>query len=269
MIKNKRYKMKLAGTRVPVWLTEIASVMDAGDLTSESNKPQIERHDVAQCELETLKPIACDEAGELPQTGRFVIIDNYEIAGGGIVLDAVQASGTLAQKHVQAREKAWDRGHLTPSVRSAKYNQRATLLLLDGAVGTGKAAIAKALEETLFEQGRLAYYLGVSNSLLGDSDVKDSGERDEYLRRLGEISHLFTDAGLILITTVSDLDDYELEVIQTLNGPNDLVVVSFGESRLSRRQPDLQLAAAPETAAAVGEIQTLLQSRNYLPEYYL
>jgi bifunctional enzyme CysN/CysC len=269
MIKNKRYKMKLAGTRVPVWLTEIASVMDASDLTSDSTKPQIERHDVAQCVLETLKPIACDEAAELPQTGRFVIIDNYEIAGGGIVLDAVQASGTLAQKHVQAREKAWDRSHLTPGARSVKYNQRATLLLLDGAAGTGKAAIAKTLEEKLFEQGRLAYYLGVSNSLLGDSDVKGSGQRDEYLRRLGEISHLFTDAGLILITTVSDLDDYELEIIQTLNGPNDLVVVSIGESRLSRRQPDLQLAAAPETAAAIGEIQTLLQSRNYLPEYYL
>jgi bifunctional enzyme CysN/CysC len=269
MIKNKRYKMKLAGTRVPVWLTEIASVMDASDLTSDTNKPQIERHDVAQCVLETLKPIACDQAGDLPQTGRFVIIDNYEIAGGGIVLDAVQASGTLAQKHVQAREQAWDRSHLTPRTRSARYNQRATLLLLDGAAGAGKGALAKALEETLFERGKLAYYLGMSNSLLGDSDIRDSGERDEYLRRLGEISHLFTDAGLILITAVSDLDDYELEIIQTLNSPNDLLVVSIGESRLSRRQPDLQLASASQVATAIGEIQALLQSRNYLPEYYL
>ena len=37
--------------------------------------------------LETLKPIAFDLSAEIAQTGRFVLIDNYQIAGGGVILD--------------------------------------------------------------------------------------------------------------------------------------------------------------------------------------
>lgn len=269
MIQGKRYKMKLAGARAPVWLTEVTSVLDASQLTRDTAKRQIERHDVAECVLETLHPVACDLAAEIPQTGRLVIIDNYEIAGGGIVLEAVEATNTLAQKHVQAREKAWDRSRLVAGQRASRYNQRATLLLITGPSGGGKAALAKALEAQLFEGGRMVYYLGISNSLLGDSDVVDFGERDEYLRRVGEVSHLFTDAGLILITAISDLDDYELEIIQTLNSPNDLVVIGVGEHGFTRRRPDLQLPASGDSEQAIREIQALLQSKNYLPEYYL
>ena len=154
-------------------------------------------------------------------------------------------------------------------MRASRYNQRATLLLIAGPSGSGKAALAKALEERLFAGGRMVYFLGISNSLLGDSDVADFGQRDEYLRRVGEISHLFTDAGLILITAISDLDDYELDVIETLNSPSDLLVVGVGDNRFARRRPDLQIESAADIPAAIRMIQDMLQSRNYLPEYYL
>ena len=270
MIKGKRYKLKLAGTRAPVWLTEILSVLDAGSLATDTRCRQIERHDVAECVLETFKPVACDLAAEIPQTGRFVIIDNYEIAGGGIVLRAEDATSTLARKHVEAREKAWERSPIAPFQRFAMYHQRATLVIVAGAVNTGKIALAKALEERLFRSGRLVYYLGLSNSLLGVSaDLRDQFEREEYLRRMGEVSHLFTDAGLILITTVSDLDDDELDILETLNKPNDLLVVNVGESRFSRRQVDLQLESPADAEAAAQRVNELLTARNYVPEYDL
>ncbi|MDD4889794.1 MAG: GTP-binding protein [Phycisphaerae bacterium] len=280
MIQGKRYKLKLASARLPVWLTEVKTVLDASSLESDSQRRQIERHDVAECVLETLKPVACDLAGDIPQLGRFVIIDNYEIAGGGIVLAAEQMSASLADRHVQAREKAWDRSRIASAARSSRYNQRATLVLIAGPAGSGKAALAKRLEEKLFSGGRLAYFLGVSNSLMGiNVDMNASGldDRDEYLRRLGEVSHLFTDAGLILITSVSDLDDDELDIIATLNQPNDMVIVTVGESELSRRKPDLRLPAIGRATGAKADpldsaclaIQELLQNRRYLPEYYL
>jgi bifunctional enzyme CysN/CysC len=270
MVKGKRYKMKIASLRVPVWLTEIASVMDAGDLSTDTHRREIARHDVAECVLETFKPVACDLASEIPQTGRFVLIDDYEIAGGGIILRAEQAAGTLAERHVAAREKAWERSTLVPFQRQAMYRQRATLVVVAGPIGTGKIALAKTLEEQLFRAGRLVYYLGLSNSLLGASaDPTSPFEREEFLRRLGEVAHLFTDAGLILIATVSDLDDDELDVLETLNKPGDLLVVSVGESRLSRRQADLALGAPADTAAAVERVKTLLAARTCLPEYEL
>jgi bifunctional enzyme CysN/CysC len=268
MIQHKRYKMKLATASVPVWLTEIATVLDASELTTSTHRQQIDRHDVAECVLESLRPVACDPAAAIPQTGRFVIIDNYEIAGGGILLEAGAGTQTLVRRHVERRETAWDRSALTPAMRGGRYNQRAAAVVIAGPPGVGKVDLAKALEEYLFNCGRLVYFLGVSNSLLGiDADIQAFGERDEYLRRLGEVAHLFTDAGAIFITTVSDLDDHELDLIDALNQPNELVVINVGASRFTRRQPDLQLDQV--TIGALREIHGLLQARNYIIEYHL
>ena len=272
MVKDRRYKLKLGAARLPVWLTELHTVIDASRLETVAHGRQIDRHDVAEVTLETLRPVACDLVSEVPQTGRFVIIDNYEIAGVGIVLDAAQGGQTLVEKHVAARDRDWERSRITPAVRAARSGQRSTLVLLTGPVGTGKIALAKALEESLFTAGRQVYYLGLSNSLLGlDSDLRDMAgvDRDEHLRRLGEISHLFTDAGQILIMTVSDLDDHELNIIDTLNRPGDLLVVTVGESRFTSRKSDLELEPVTDVNVAARAIHQLLVSRNYVPEYYL
>ena len=272
MIKNKRYKIKLAGTRMPIWLRQVINVLDASDLTTDSNRQQIERHDVAECILETLKPIAFDTSQDMAQTGRFVIIDNYEIAGGGIILDSAQNVTNRITERVEQREKRWERSSITPEVRTDRYNQRSTLVLICGSAQINKENLAKALEENLFNDGRFVYYLGLSNSLLGidsDMDISESGERDEYIRQLGEISHLFTDAGMILITTVSDIDDYELETINTLNKPNDCRVINIGPNRFSRANVDLQIDSLNDVTDAVNRIKQLLTTKKYLIEYYL
>jgi len=272
MIKDKRYKIKLGGARTPVWLRQIINVLDASDLTTDLNRQQIERHDVAECILETLKPIAFDTSHELAQTGRFVIIDNYEIAGGGIILDSAQNITNRITERVEHREKRWERSNITPELRKNRYNQRSTLVLICGSAELAKEKLAKALEENLFNDGRFVYYLGLSNSLLGidnGMDISESGERDEYIRQLGEISHLFTDAGMILITTVSNLDDYELEIINTLNKPNDCRVINIGTNRFNRTIVDLQIDDLDDVANAVSRIKQLLTTKKYLIEYYL
>lgn len=270
MIRGKRYKMKLAGARVPVWLRSVDTVLDASQLSTETNREQIERHDVARCVLETLKPIAFDLANDIAQTGRFVIIDNYEIAGGGIILDSVEAETDRITEHVTRREANWQRSGLSPGVRAGRYGQRSALVIITGPAGTGKSALAKSLEANLFNCGRIVYYLGLSNSLLGmDADIKDLGQRDEQLRRLGEVSHLFTDAGVILIVTASDLDDYELEMVKTLNLPNECVVVNVGENRFSQQQIDLQADDVSDRDKAIEKVKKLLRSKNYLIEYYV
>ena len=270
MIKNKRYKMKIAGARVAVWLRDVITVLDASELTTDSNRQQVERHDVAECVLETLKPIAFDISSEIAQTGRFVIIDNYEIAGGGVVLDKQESVSSRITERVEQRARSWDRSSITSEMREKRNNQRSTLVLISGPADTGKQDLAKALEKDLFNSGRSVYYLGLSDSLLGiNTDIDEGGDRDEYLRRLGEMSHLFTDAGLILITTVSGLDDYELEMINLLNQPNDCRVINIGENHFSKSTVDLQLDELNDVKDAVTKIKSLLTEKKYLIEYYL
>jgi bifunctional enzyme CysN/CysC len=128
--------------------------------------------------------------------------------------------------------------------------------------------LGRAAEEHLHRAGRLVYYLGLSNQLLGlNADLKVLGGREEFLRRLGETAHLFTDAGLIVVTTIADLDDFELQTLDTLNQPGELVVVNVGEVQLSRRKPDLVLDTVDPHALSA--LETLLQEKQYLQDYQI
>ncbi len=268
MIMGKRYKLKLHAARAAAYLTEVHTVIDASDLTTDTHRRQIERHDVAHVTLETIKPLACDPAVDLPQTGRFVIIDDYEIAGGGVILDAEEGSNTLVEEHVRQRNRAWVRSTITPQQRGRRHSQRPALVVLCGPQGQGMEALGRAIEEYLHNCGRMVYYLGLSNQLLGlNADLNVMGGREEYLRRLGETAHLFTDAGLIVVASIADLDDFELETLDTLNQPGDLVVVNVGEVQLSRRKPDLVLEQVD--LEALGKLHGLLLEKQLLQDYQI
>lgn len=270
MVFNKRYLLKLSTARVPVWLRKINTVLDASELTTENNRDHIERHDVAECVLETLKPIAFDISAEIAQTGRFVLIDNYQIAGGGVIMDSVDDTDDLIAEHVRQRETSWRRSRICSQMRAERSGQKSTLVVITGPADTGKANVAQLLEETLYAAGRQVYYLGIDNSLLGiNSDLAQNNLRDEYMRRLGEISHLFTDAGMILIATVSDLEEFEYDILKRLNHPGDTIAVGVDSVTLPETSLDLSLKHTSSIDDAAARIATLLTERRYLPEYYL
>jgi bifunctional enzyme CysN/CysC len=268
MVMSKRYKLKLHAARAAAYLTAVHAVIDASNLTTVANRRQIERHDVAHVTLETLKPVACDPAVEIPQAGRFVIIDEYEIAGGGVILSAEQTSNTLVLEHVRQRNHAWVRSRISPRERAGRHGQRPALVVICGPQGGDMESLGRAVEEHLHHAGRLVYYLGLSNQLLGlNADLNVLGGREEFLRRLGETAHLFTDAGLIVITTIADLDDFELQTLDTLNQPGELVVVNVGEVQLSRRKPDLVLDKVDPDALPA--LHALLQEKQYIQDYQI
>jgi bifunctional enzyme CysN/CysC len=268
MIMGKRYKLKLAAARAGAYLTEVHTVIDASDLTTVANRRQIERHDVAHVTIETLKPVACDPAIDIPQTGRFVIIDDYEIAGGGVILAAEDKSNTLVLEHVRQRNQAWVRSTISPLQRARRHHQMPALVVLCGPADEQTETLGRAIEEYLCNCGRLAYYLGLNNQLAGlNADLKAFGGREEFLRRLGETAHLFTDAGLIVITSIADLDDFELETLDTLNRPGEMVVVSVGEVQLGRRKPDLVIDKVD--LGSLGVLHALLQEKRYIQDYQI
>jgi bifunctional enzyme CysN/CysC len=268
MVMGKRYKLKLHATRAAVYLTQVHAVIDASDLSTVANRRQIERYDVARVTLETLKPVGCDPVVEIPQTGRFVIIDDYEIAGGGVILSAEQTSNTLVLEHVRQRNQAWVRSSISPQARASRHGQRPALVVICGPQGGHMESLGRAVEEYLHHSGRLAYYLGLSNQLLGlNADLNVLGGREEYLRRLGETAHLFTDAGLIVITSIADLDDFEMQTIDTLNRPGELVIVNVGEVQLSRHKPDLILDKVDP--GALSALHALLQEKRYIQDYQI
>ena len=127
LVPGKRYRLKLATTRVAVHVKEIVQVMDAATLEpqrigGDAHKGRhVGRHEVAECVLETQNPIAFDLGlgAELAATGPFVLVDEYEIAGGGIVTEYVSGLKASLREHVKQRDYAWVRGAITRSSASS------------------------------------------------------------------------------------------------------------------------------------------------------
>lgn len=269
LVKGKTYKLKIATQQVPVIVADIPHVLNAAELMS-VQKDHVDRHEVGECVFETMKPVAFDLVGDIAATGRFVLVDNYEIAGGGIILSPVFEGDNALKVHIQKREYAWERSHITPDMRSQKYGHKSALIVITGKIDTGKQRIAKALEEQLFNLEKNVYFLGISNRLiLAAQDSKDKTlGKYERLVHLGELAHLLTDAGLILITSITDIDDYELKTLKDLNYPNRTFVVNVGEGRFSEGSVDLNLPEHEESEAAVRQIVDLLVKSLVLdPEY--
>jgi bifunctional enzyme CysN/CysC len=266
LVKNKEYKLKIGSTNVSVQLAEIHQVLDASELSSIENKEQVDRHDVAECILETARPIAYDLRNEIETTGRFVIVDGYEIAGCGIIIEPLSDEGSLLEEQIKDREYAWETGLVTQEERYAKNGNTGKLIIVHGIYGCGKRRLAKQLEQALFEKGYRTYYFGISNyfeELDHDVPVRDRG-REDHLTRLGDLARVVTDMGTMLITTVTDADDFDMDKLKRLNEPNEIFVINMGENNFGSYQVDVELKYRPEMDDAIAKVIGTLKEKNIL-----
>ena len=234
MVMNKPYHLKIGTAKVPVRLVEIKLLIDASEELATKQKDRIERLDVADCVLETVRPIAFDLSHELEPTSRFVVVDGYEISGGGIIKEALHDETEDARNEALLREIKFERGAIGHIERVERYNQKSTLIVVTGQKDAGQKKIAKALEEKFFNSGKHVYFLGMGSIKYSvDSDlIREDTHREEHLRRLGEISYLLLDSGLILIVSARDLDRHELNRIKTLVEPYKMLTVAIGIENL-------------------------------------
>ena len=96
----------------------------------------------------------------------------------------------------------WHLHHVTKDERAKQKKQRPCILWFTGLSGSGKSTIAGAVEQKLFEQGHHTYLLdgdNVRHGLNKDLAFSDS-DRIENIRRIGELSKLMIDAGLLVMT---------------------------------------------------------------------
>ena len=96
----------------------------------------------------------------------------------------------------------WQPTRVTAATRANQKSQKPAVVWFTGLSGSGKSTIANALEQALVQRGHHSYLLDGDNIRHGlniDLDFSEGG-RNENIRRVGEVSALFVDAGLIVIT---------------------------------------------------------------------
>lgn len=96
----------------------------------------------------------------------------------------------------------WHESTVNKEHRSKKLAQKPSVIWLTGLSGSGKSTIANLLEKRLYEAEHATYLLdgdNVRHGLCGDLGFDDKA-RVENIRRISEVSKLFIDAGLIVLT---------------------------------------------------------------------
>ena len=103
----------------------------------------------------------------------------------------------------RATNITWHEGHVTREERAPLLKQKGATLWFTGLSGSGKSTFAFTLEHALVQRGHLAYVLDGDNIRHGLNRNLgfSAADREENIRRIGEVSKLFADAGLITMTS--------------------------------------------------------------------
>ena len=102
----------------------------------------------------------------------------------------------------KATNIVWHEASVDRAARADKRGHRSAILWFTGLSGSGKSTLANAVNAALFERGLGTYVLdgdNVRHGLCKDLGFSDA-DREENIRRIGEVAKLFLDAGVIVLT---------------------------------------------------------------------
>ena len=257
------YKLKLGTNAMPVQLHKINKVIDASELDHRLAKDQVDRNDVADVILEVRQPVAFDLTADCEATGRFVIVDGYDVAGGGIITAAVADDLRDLRAEARTRDFNWVPGGVTTADRARRSGHRSALVMFVGKSGSGKERYARALERALFDAGRAAYMLDGQNVLLGvDHDLWVDAAQSELVRRFGEVVHLLLNAGLIVVSTTNAIGLADATAVQALIPEAPVLLIDIDPADASTQACDLRIRGTEPDAEVIDQIAALLDKRQ-------
>ncbi len=195
-----RYKLKLTTQEIDCEVVSVDRVIDASTLETVGEKERkfVARNDVAEITIQTRGPLVLDNHDVLPIMGRFVIVDDRDVAGGGIIFGGTYVD----RKNVRSDNIFWYEGDITSNQRTLRNGHKGAVVWLTGLSGSGKSTISRAVEREIFKRNMHTYVLDGDNIRHGlNANLGFSPEdREENIRRVAEVARLMADSGLIVIT---------------------------------------------------------------------
>lgn len=196
---GRLYDLRLATQEVKCQIMSIEEVMDSSTLERITDKREtLERNEVGRLTIQTRGPLVLDNHDRIPSLGRFVIVDDAQICGGGTVFGEIYTDRRVAK----SKNIFWTEGKITARERAARAGHRGAVVWFTGLSGAGKSTIAQAVERELFNRGMHTYVLDGDNIRHGlNANLGFSPEdRVENIRRVSEVAKLIADSGAIVIT---------------------------------------------------------------------
>src|SRR5919197_2220468 len=179
---------------------------------------------------------------------------------------------------IKATEITWHEGSVTREERARLLKQKGCTLWFTGLSGSGKSTLAVAVEQVLTQRGHAAYVLDGDNIRFGlnagpkilvetrgysEEQAQRFGlgfgpaDREENVRRIGEVAKLFADAGLFALTSFISPYRKDRDAARKVHEQNKAGAIPFVEVYLNtpietceRREPRGLYKQAREAVAA-------------------
>jgi len=155
---------------------------------------QIFKNELAECDISLSERIVFSTFEKNRALGGFILIDR--------VSNMTSACGVILHSLRRSANVAWQKTDITREVRAGLKNQIPQTLWFTGLSGSGKSALANALEKKLVAKGVHTMLLdgdNIRHGLNRDLGFTEAG-RVENIRRIAEVARLMNDAGLIVLT---------------------------------------------------------------------
>jgi len=236
LLPGKRYEFKIGARYVKGLVDSIQHRIDVNDLTTRE-ADALDLNGLARVRIALEEPVAIDDYKLSRATGSFIIIDllHFGTVGAGMVL--------TPQTHAvrSSSDVVWQPTRVTAAIRANQKSQKPAVIWFTGLSGSGKSTLANALEQALVQRGHHSYLLdgdNVRHGLNSDLDFSEA-DRNENIRRIGEVSALFVDAGLIVLTAFISPNRAERTRIRERIGEDKFIEIYLSTSleACERRDP--------------------------------
>ncbi len=210
--QSTSYYLKHSTRMIKAFVNRIVYKIDVNTLHRE-DADTLALNEIGRVELKTSLPIFFDPYKTNRGTGSFILIDpvTQNTVAAGMLKEPVRTLEDITEQHLQAestlRRKSphtvWSELNIPLELREQRNLHKGVVLWLTGLSGSGKSTIAKALEKKLFDLGCQTTFLDgdrVRHGLCGDLGFSPE-DRSENIRRVGEVTKLFFDAGHIVLCT--------------------------------------------------------------------
>ncbi len=200
------YGLRMATAELECEVMAIPNTTDAATLSTLYDAPAVERNQIAEVVVRLTKKLACDVDGGCPDTRRFVLLDGYDIAGGGQVssIEPVSGDGRRAVEHLD--DFQWSAQPTDRDAWRARHGHSAALVLLVGDKGVGKTELAAALQRRLFTDGLNAVLIDSDNVLAkAPQDTSLDTAREQLQTQFERTIKPLLDAGLVVVATSNSI----------------------------------------------------------------
>ncbi len=220
--RKQSYILQHTTRTVQAQVSELTYRIDV-DTMHRDPSDTLQLNDIGRAQLTTAQPLFFDRYRLNRETGSFILIDpisNNTVGAGMFRGPARELSDVISPRLARQASSnvVTETGLIDRSQREARNLHRAAVVWFTGLSGSGKSTIAKAVERRLFERGCQTMYLdgdNVRGGLCGDLGFSEQ-DRQENIRRVGEVARLGFDHGQIVLCSFISPYERDRAVVRDL-----------------------------------------------------